>query len=547
MGARNRKNSGHQSGHTHSKPKGKRLDKSHSTNDVLANKSMPPIVKSINNKTNEKRDNSVHHLLGPWSPSPSTAFKALLSARLSAAVWNNISDCDETFNYWEPTHYLIHGLGFQTWEYSPLYAIRSYAFLWIYALPAFIYTHLIQTNQLLVFYYTRCILAFCCALCETYLYRGILRQFGPSIARLFLLFMVLSNGMFISSTAFLPSSFSMYMTALTFGAWLQQHHKIVILTQAISSLIGWPFTALLGLPIAIEMLINKKKRFFFAKWSAIIGLSILVICKLLVKSKRNIVNSSHIICVTSLLLWYLVFFSQPHKEERFIFPVYPLICLSAAFAIEMVQKALVAIIPRLTYFYSSLVLVFVIIFAFLSISRGLALYKGYHAPLDIYMDLGRVHNDYNISSLKTPVNVCVGKEWYRYPSSFFLPSVQHWKLQFIQSEFRGQLPQPYNGGTRVIPSNMNDLNREELSRYIQVADCHFLIDTDATESTDLEPQFSRDYDHWEVLQSLPFLDAKNSPTLFRAFYVPFVTESKCNFVDYNLLRNKRFNLTNNDT
>src|SRR5262249_43740205 len=84
--------------------------------------------------------------------------------------------------------------------------------------------------------------------------RGILRQFGPSIARLFLFFMALSNGMFISSTAFLPSSFSMYMTALTFGAWLQQHHKIVILTQAISTLIGWPFTALLGYAFASKTL-----------------------------------------------------------------------------------------------------------------------------------------------------------------------------------------------------------------------------------------------------------------------------------------------------
>ncbi|CAG2178239.1 unnamed protein product, partial [Oppiella nova] len=232
--------------------------------------------------------------------------------------------------------------------------------------------------------------------------------------------------------------------------------------------------------------------------------------------------------------------------ERFIYPAYPLICLSAAFAIEMVQKALTAIIPRLTYFYSSLVLVFAIVFAFLSISRGLALYKGYHAPMDIYMELGRVHNDYNISSLKTPVNVCVGKEWYRYPSSFFLPSTKHWKLQFIRSEFRGQLPQPYqsgSGGTRVIPQHMNDLNLEEPSRYVNVSECHFLIDTDTADANGYELQFSRDTENWESIQSLPFLDTKNSPTLFRAFYVPFITESKCNFVDYNLLRNKRLNLT----
>ena len=55
----------------------------------------------------------------PWTPSPYTAFKVLLSARLAAAVWSNISDCDETFNYWEPTHHLLYGHGLQTWEYDP--------------------------------------------------------------------------------------------------------------------------------------------------------------------------------------------------------------------------------------------------------------------------------------------------------------------------------------------------------------------------------------------------------------------------------------------
>ncbi len=38
----------------------------------------------------------------PWTPTTGTAFKALLSARLCAAIWSHITDCDETFNYWEP-------------------------------------------------------------------------------------------------------------------------------------------------------------------------------------------------------------------------------------------------------------------------------------------------------------------------------------------------------------------------------------------------------------------------------------------------------------
>ena len=35
--------------------------------------------------------------------------------------------------------------------------------------------------------------------------------------------------------------------------------------------------------------------------------------------------------------------------------------------------------------------------------------------------------------------VCVGKEWYRFPSSFYLPH-SSFKIGFLESEFRGQLP-----------------------------------------------------------------------------------------------------------
>lgn len=37
-----------------------------------------------------------------WTPGSYAAFKILMSARLCAALWTGISDCDETYNYWEP-------------------------------------------------------------------------------------------------------------------------------------------------------------------------------------------------------------------------------------------------------------------------------------------------------------------------------------------------------------------------------------------------------------------------------------------------------------
>lgn len=39
------------------------------------------------------------------------------------------------------------------------------------------------------------------------------------------------------------------------------------------------------------------------------------------------------------------------------------------------------------------------------------------------MELGRFASDEQLHPLppEYPVNLCVGKEWYRFPSSFFLP------------------------------------------------------------------------------------------------------------------------------
>ena len=54
-------------------------------------------------------------------------FQVILSARLGAAVWSGISDCDETFNYWEPAHFMLYGHGLQTWEYQVVYIVQSEA------------------------------------------------------------------------------------------------------------------------------------------------------------------------------------------------------------------------------------------------------------------------------------------------------------------------------------------------------------------------------------------------------------------------------------
>ena len=78
-------------------------------------------------------------------------------------------------------HYLMYGTGFQTWEYSPLYALRSYTYILMHALPAWVYGLILQSNRVLVFYFMRCILGFICTTLETYFYRYVLYSINITI------------------------------------------------------------------------------------------------------------------------------------------------------------------------------------------------------------------------------------------------------------------------------------------------------------------------------------------------------------------------------
>ncbi|KAK6641071.1 hypothetical protein RUM44_012770 [Polyplax serrata] len=513
-------------------------------------------------------------------PSADIAFKALLSARFCAAMWSNISDCDETFNYWEPSHFLLYGKGFQTWEYSPEYALRSYTYLLLHVLPAWIYANILQPNRMLIFYFVRCLLGLFCAFCESYFYKSVCKEFGVQVGRLVLVFLLFSPGMFISSTAYLPSSFSMYMTFLSTAAWIVRKYELAIFSVALSTFISWPFAALIGLPIAIDMIFIKKYYRKFIQWAVISSVIILVpIIKMdselygrFVIAPLNIVTynifsnngpnlyGTEPICfyfINGFLNFNMVFiaaiFAPSVIEERFLFPVYPLICLCGAICIHSMQVIYSVLISMIfgknaqklpsSRFISIITAAGVVV---LALSRILALYKGYHAPMDIYMELNKMHAEGKVDS-NVPVNVCVGKEWYRFPTSFFLPN-NNWNLKFLQSEFKGQLPAEYSSlgnATAIVHSYFNDMNREEPSRYFKIDQCHFIIDCNYGRETKLEPNYDKQTDKWTPLITIPFLDVEKSSTLFRSFYIPFVTTDKCSFAKYTLYKSNSFKLIEN--
>uniref|UniRef100_A0A2K6ET19 Mannosyltransferase n=1 Tax=Propithecus coquereli TaxID=379532 RepID=A0A2K6ET19_PROCO len=228
-----------------------------------------------------------------------------------------------------------------------------------------------------------------------------------------------------------------------------------------------------------------------------------------------------------MYIWFIIFFIQPHKEERFLFPVYPLICLCGAVALSALQVSF-----REKY-------IGLILFHLLNnFSQNLR----YHGPLDLYPEFYRIATDPTIHTVPEgrPVNVCVGKEWYRFPSSFLLPD--NWQLQFIPSEFRGQLPKPFAEGplaTRIVPTHMNDQNLEEPSRYINISKCHYLVDLDTMRETPLEPNYSSNREEWISLAYRPFLDASRSSKLLRAFYVPFLSDQYTVYANYSILKPRK--------
>ena len=71
-----------------------------------------------------------------------------------------------------------------------------------------------------------------------YFYRGVLCEFGANVGRVCLCLLATSAGMFISSTAFLPSTTSMYLTLLSMGAWFLHHYKLAIFFTAFSTFIS---------------------------------------------------------------------------------------------------------------------------------------------------------------------------------------------------------------------------------------------------------------------------------------------------------------------
>ncbi|KPJ14857.1 Alpha-1,2-mannosyltransferase ALG9 [Papilio machaon] len=526
-------------------------------------------------------------------PGGAVALVLLLTSRLLAAYWSHISDCDETYNYWEPLHYLVYGSGLQTWEYSPAYAIRSYMPLWLFALPAKILSYIMA--PITVFYTIRVILATLSASADFMFYKAICHEFGVHVGRVWLCLTLPAAGMFASSAAMLPSAWSSALVAAALACWWRKRYPYAVVLIATTTLLSWPFTAILGLPIAIDMLLLKRQYTEFIKWSFISLLVILLptvavdswhygrlvvapwnivayniftehgpdlygvepwtyyfvngflnfnivwvlslSCPLLLSACTAVAPRStsragfcvpYWLALLPLALWLVVFMLQPHKEERFLYPVYSMIVLTGAISLDCLQKMTFAVGTELfswrkdrekrhyLAYTGPLMVMFVILAGIGGISRITALYNNYHGPMTLLRHIPE--------SSKSGI-LCFGKEWYRSPSSWHLP--HHHRMSFITSQFDGQLPAPYQ-----------ETSDGDNGTYVDVSQCHYLVDSDIGTPTRLEPAYHKQTNKWDIIATVPLLDSSKSHPLFRSFFIPALSYKNIVYANLYLLRNK---------
>lgn len=464
---------------------------------------------------------------------------------------------------------------------------------------------LLPLTKLGVFYGVRLFLGLLGAASNTYLLRTVQLKYGNDAGQLLQLFLVITPGQFISATAFLPSAFAMYCYSAVLACWMRGQLVAALYLVSLAACVGWPFSALVALPLALYIVY--KRGIFFAlghgtlslilflgpliavdshfygksviaplqivlynvfghagpelygvepwyfylrncllNFNFVLPLALAAPFVLLIwawKSGRWHAARETILFLSGAFLWFAYMSYVPHKEERFLFIIYPWLCVAAALTLSAITKIFATWEKLVGTFVAFLLLAIVV----LSVARTGALYINYEAPNAVYAHLYNLEDKGDrvvLFSQPSPnaqefTYACVGREWYRFSTHFFLPP--HMRLGFLRDGFHGQLPQYFAPGpdaTRRIPSHFNDLNKEEETRYIDPERCtywiHFFEDGKSYHD------FKDSNTTWEVAFHAPFLSASKSTNAFaRAFYIPTYSEEHNVYGHYTLLRRRQ--------
>lgn len=471
---------------------------------------------------------------------PIAAWLLLAAIRMMSAWKSPISDCDETFNYWEPMHFLLHGHGLQTWEYSPEFALRSYAYLYPYAAVAkaafWLSSHLVHpmTSKLVSFYAVRVAQGLICAAAETKLYKAVDRRFGRRIAFAFFTLLLSSPGIFRSSVEFLPSSFSMICLMAAYAHWLDDELAMAVTYVAVASLLGWIFAAIMGIPLAVYMLCSKRRAQQLLLSSVVSGV-LLGLCmtaadswhygRLVFAPLNHILynvfpahggGGSQLYGVEPLSYYAKNLFLNCNLSAMML-PFYPLVL-----ALLAMRHGARGVWLRLQMFGGMYVALAVFgwqahkeerflvpCYPFIALMGAtgitdmisfIPLPEPLHATVHASFVLGSVllgvsRTAMQLRAFAAPLqiyhtlsqelrdsppdtNVCIGKEWYRFGGSFFLHRGTH--VRFLYAGFDGLLPRPFTNGTRATHAWFNDANQATNGQFydVQRGHCHYWVDLD---------------------------------------------------------------------
>ena len=492
-----------------------------------------------------------------------------------------ISDCDETFNYWEPLNLLSRGFGKQTWEYSPEFAIRSYAYLLPYYLlniPMAWACDWFNLPSYYQFYFIRIVLVTFTMYTEWKLYKSLTKNYCSTIGNWYLFLTSIAPGMSHAGVALLPSSFGMQCVNLFVSYALYDFSvgsSVKALTWLmIGGIVGWPFIMALGIPYGIYVIMQwKRGPQVVAKVVAYCGLNLMAILIVVITVDSgfyqtlvviplnivlynvfggegegpeifgvepfsyyvlNLLLNFNITAVLALLgmvftvknhhnwfvvnatltLWCLIFGLQPHKEERFLYPVYSLIIVNGAITMDWGMGVVSVVLDRvcgkkrvISTIMTIVKLVVVVSTLTVSLLRIVNLVENYSTPLTVSKYLSQ-----NEECLETKT-VCVGREWYHFPTSFFLP--QNHRLGFVKSGFDGLLPGDFIENSDIftatseIPPGMNNKNQFSEGKVISLHQCDYYIDNSGP-TNGIEPLIIQENGSaapgWSIINCSPIIN-----------------------------------------
>ena len=292
-----------------------------------------------------------------------------------------------------------------------------------------------------------------------------------------------------------------------------------------------------------------KNLFLNLNFVSILGLFALPVVMLKQLLQRDNAFASKMLVILPMYVWLVIVAPRPHKEERFLFPIYPMLCAGAGLVVEEVVSVAVCVIGRLikasppqagAKTKHSLAMTALIPIVLVSVSRSAALVANYSAPLKAYAHL---HDSVIAAEHDEPVAACVGGEWYRYPSSFYLPPNAH--LAFLKSSFGGQLPQPFTEyGSKeksltVQKGVFNDMNEEEVDRYVDIKACAYIIElvgdddfAGAQVPEGLQYISEDGAEKWQQVAHYNYLNVDRTSSLHRIFYIPILRDERVAYDKY---------------